>query len=253
MLVACSCGGGTPVAPATAARVAGVWVGHSTLTSASGGECAGDLLGEKIGGRDLFAAHVIQSGNSLDAGVTYEGNAMSCEFSGGVQGTSLDLTLTSCRSGRVRTLQCKSGALRELELLSRRHCRPRQQRNWKRYRHVHIQREGAGLGGTGRHALADGVVHVERARFAVERFSRLRWLGPSRLCGRDDRHSRRDGALLRGVRLVLTAAVEVQDRSHRAAPIRYVTAGCAVTGLEVVGNVDPSCVTHAQWTTRRWR
>ena len=120
MLVACSCGGGTPVAPATAARVAGVWVGHSTLTSASGGECAGDLLGERIGDRDLFAAHVIQSGNSLDAGVTYEGNAMSCEFSGGVQGTSLDLTLTSCRAGRVRTLQCKGGALRELELLSRR-------------------------------------------------------------------------------------------------------------------------------------
>lgn len=45
---------------------------------------------------------------------------MSCEFSGGVQGTSLDLTLTSCRSGRVRTLQCNGGALRELELLSRR-------------------------------------------------------------------------------------------------------------------------------------
>ena len=120
MLVACSCGGGTPVAPATAARVSGVWVGHSTLTSASGGECAGDLLGDRIGARDLFVAHVIQSGDTLDAGVTNQGNTMSCEFAGGLEGTTLDLTLTSCRSGRVRTLQCKGGALRELELLSRR-------------------------------------------------------------------------------------------------------------------------------------
>lgn len=120
MLVACSCSGGDPVAPDTAVRVSGVWVGHSTLTSASGGECAGDLLRERIGGRDLFAAHIIQSGSSLDAGVTYEGNAMSCEFSGGLQGNNLDLSLMSCRSERVRTLQCSGGASRELELLSRR-------------------------------------------------------------------------------------------------------------------------------------
>ena len=119
MLVACSCGG-DPVGPDTAVRVAGVWVGHATLTSASGGECAGERLGERIGGRDQFVAHVIQSGSSLDTGVTYQGNAMSCEFSGGLQGTSLDLTLTSCRSGRVLTLQCKGGELRELELLTRR-------------------------------------------------------------------------------------------------------------------------------------
>ena len=120
IVVACSCGGGDPVAPDTVTRVAGVWVGHSTLVSASGGECAGDLLRERIGGRDLFAAHIIQSGSSLDAGVTYQGNAMSCEFSGGLQGTTLDLTLTSCRSERVRTLQCTGGAVREIELLTRR-------------------------------------------------------------------------------------------------------------------------------------
>ena len=120
MLIACSCGGGDPVGPDTAVRVSGVWVGHSTLMSASGGECAGDLLRERIGGRDMFVAHIIQSGSSLDAGVTYEGNAMSCEFSGGLQGNNLDLSLTSCRSERVRTLQCPGGTDRELELLSRR-------------------------------------------------------------------------------------------------------------------------------------
>jgi hypothetical protein len=120
MLVACSCGGGDPVAPDTVARVSGVYVGHSTLTSASGGECAGALLSERIGARDVFAAHILQSGSSLDAGVTYQGSAMSCELSGALQGNNLDLTLTSCRSGRTRTLQCTGGALRELELLSRR-------------------------------------------------------------------------------------------------------------------------------------
>ena len=120
MVLVSACSGGDPVAPATVARVSGVWVGHSTLTSASGGECVGDLLSERIGGRDLFAAHILQSGSRLDAGVTYQGNATSCEFSGDLQGTSLDLTLTSCRAGRVRTLQCKGGELRELELLTRR-------------------------------------------------------------------------------------------------------------------------------------
>ena len=120
MLAVSSCAGEDPVAPATAARVSGVWVGHSTLASASGGECAGELLRARVGDRDMFAAHIIQSGSSLDAGVTYQGNAMSCEFSGGLQQTSLDLTMTSCRSERVRVLQCTGGALRELELLSRR-------------------------------------------------------------------------------------------------------------------------------------
>jgi len=120
MLVAVSCAGGDPTAPAAVVRVAGVYVGHSTLTSASGGECAGELLSDKLGARDQFAAHILQSGSTLDAGVTYDGTAMSCEFSGGLQGTTLDLSLTSCRSERVRTLQCKGGALREIELLTRR-------------------------------------------------------------------------------------------------------------------------------------
>jgi hypothetical protein len=119
MLVLSSCGGSDPVGPATVARVSGVWIGHSTLTSAGGGECAGELLSERIGRRDQFAAHILQSGSDLDAGVTYEGNAMSCEFAGGLHGNNLDLTLTSCRSERTRTLQCKNGETRELELLTR--------------------------------------------------------------------------------------------------------------------------------------
>src|SRR5262245_61130843 len=119
-LLTCSCGGGTPAEPTAPVRVSGVWVGHSTLATVSGGACVGDLLRGRIGARDLFAAQLVQSANDLEAGVTYQGNKIACEFSGSAQGVDVQLTLRSCRVGQVLSLDCGGGELREIEMRSRR-------------------------------------------------------------------------------------------------------------------------------------
>ena len=118
---ACGGGGGSAVAPTPPSSSAtGVWSGHATLESVSGGECVGTLLGGRVGSRDIFAAQVVVSGSDLQAGVTYQGNQIACEFSGTSQGTSLSMTTNACRVGQVLSLQCSGGVMREIELRSRR-------------------------------------------------------------------------------------------------------------------------------------
>ena len=117
VLLACSCGG-SPTSPSLADRVSGVWLGHSTLSSASGGECVGATLQSKVGGRDVFAAPIRQTGNDLLAAIAYQGNGTTCELGGNVDGTSVDLTMTSCRVGRLSGVACSDGSVRDLQMLT---------------------------------------------------------------------------------------------------------------------------------------
>ena len=117
LLLACACGSGTPAEPSPN-RVTGVWVGNATLSTVTGGECVGDVLRGKIGSRDVFAAPVVQTGNGVEATVTYQGNETACAYSGGAQGTDLQVSLTSCRVVVVRSLQCGNGETREIRLTS---------------------------------------------------------------------------------------------------------------------------------------
>jgi hypothetical protein len=118
LLLASACGGGTPVEPSPSGRATGVWVGHSTLATVSGGECVGDLLRDRIGDREMFAAPLVQTGNHVEATVSYQGNETACAYSGSAQGTDIQLTFTSCRVAEVRSLQCGSGQTREIRLVS---------------------------------------------------------------------------------------------------------------------------------------
>lgn len=118
LVLACSCGSGSAAGPSAVERVSGVWVGQSTLSSVSGGECVGTMLGEKIGGRDMFAAPMVQTGSHVEATVSYEGNKTACAYSGGRQGADIELTLTSCRVDEVRSMRCDNGESREIRMMS---------------------------------------------------------------------------------------------------------------------------------------
>lgn len=99
-------------------NVSGVWMGHITLRSASGGECVGSTLQSAIGGRDIFAAHIQQDGKNLNATVGYQGNQTSCAFAGLVNGAGVNLGMTSCQADRVRSFRCANGDVRDLQLVA---------------------------------------------------------------------------------------------------------------------------------------
>src|SRR5262245_21815208 len=83
-LLVSSCSGSSSPASPTTQRVSGAWIGNSTLTAASGGECVGSTLGAAIGSRDIFSARIQQTDNNLAASLTYQGNRTSCLYSGSV-------------------------------------------------------------------------------------------------------------------------------------------------------------------------
>lgn len=119
-LMAVSCGSSSPAGPSAAPRASGAWIGHSTLTSATGGECVGPTLAAAIGGRDIFSARIQQTDNELAASVTYQGNRTSCLYRGTTSNEAVTLNLASCPAGRVETFLCTNGVVRQLEVVSSR-------------------------------------------------------------------------------------------------------------------------------------
>jgi hypothetical protein len=115
-----SCGSSSPTSPSAAPRVSGAWIGNSTLTSVSGGECVGSTLASAVGRRDIFSARIQQDASELAASVTYQGNRTSCLYSGSAQNAAVNLNLTSCPAGRVEAFVCTDGAVRELEIVGTR-------------------------------------------------------------------------------------------------------------------------------------
>jgi hypothetical protein len=116
-LLACACGESSSPSGPSSERVSGVWMGHITLRAASGGECVGESLQPALGSRDIFAAHIQQSSETLTATVGYQGNQTSCALTGRVNGTTVTLGLQSCEADRVRSFRCGNGAERDLQLV----------------------------------------------------------------------------------------------------------------------------------------
>src|SRR5689334_5951640 len=118
LLSVSACGDSTsPAAPSTE-HVSGVWMGHITLRSVSGGECVGTTLQSSAGSsRDIFAAHIQQNDEALTATVGYQGNQTSCSFSGTIKGDAVTLNMTSCEADRIRNFRCADGSIRELQLV----------------------------------------------------------------------------------------------------------------------------------------
>ena len=110
-----SCGSNSPSAPSVA-QAAGAWVGNSTLTAVSGGECVGSTLQAAIGSRDIFTAALKQAGSMLDATVTSQGNGTSCAYTGTSGGSVIGLTMAACQADRVLRVRCGNGALRDLQM-----------------------------------------------------------------------------------------------------------------------------------------
>ena len=93
-------------------------MGHITLRAASGGECVGSSLQSSLGSsRDIFAAHIQQTGEALTATVGYQGNQTSCAFSGRVSNATVSLNMTSCQADRIRSFRCANSDVRELQLV----------------------------------------------------------------------------------------------------------------------------------------
>jgi hypothetical protein len=119
LLSVSACGGSSPPTAPTTEHVSGVWMGHITLRSVSGGECVGTTLQSAAGNsRDIFAAHIQQNDETLTATVGYQGNQTSCSFSGTVKGDAVTLNMTSCQADRVRNFRCADGSMRELQLVA---------------------------------------------------------------------------------------------------------------------------------------
>src|SRR5215510_9794053 len=118
-LLISACGSSSPTSP-SAEHVSGVWMGHITLRSVSGGECVGATLQSSAqsstASRDIFAAHIQQTDSTLTANVGYHGNQTSCSFTGSVNGEIVSLTMASCQADRVRSFRCANGEVRELQL-----------------------------------------------------------------------------------------------------------------------------------------
>jgi hypothetical protein len=115
-----SCSSSSPSGPSATPRVSGAWIGHSTLTSASGGECVGATLAAAIGSRDIFSARIQQTENELAASLTYQGNRTSCVYRGSTSNEAVSLAFASCPAGRVETFVCSSGVVRQLEVVDSR-------------------------------------------------------------------------------------------------------------------------------------
>ena len=114
-LLLSACGSSSPTSPSVE-HVSGVWMGHITLRSVSGGECVGATLQLSAGSRDIFAAHIQQTDSTLTATVGYQGNQTSCSFAGSVNGDTVSLSMASCQADRVRSFRCANGEVRDLQL-----------------------------------------------------------------------------------------------------------------------------------------
>jgi hypothetical protein len=119
-LLVAACGGSSPAAPSAAPRVSGAWIGHSTLTMVSGGECVGSTLAAAVGSRDIFSARVQQTDSELAASVTFQGNQTSCLYRGRTTNEAVSLDFASCPAGRKESFVCSSGATRQLEIVGSR-------------------------------------------------------------------------------------------------------------------------------------
>ena len=119
-LLVSSCGSSSPSSPSATPRVSGAWIGNSTLTSVSGGECVGTTLNAAIGSRDIFSARIQQTDNELAASLTYEGNRTSCVYRGSTNNQAINLNMASCPDGRIETFVCSNGDMRRLEIVDSR-------------------------------------------------------------------------------------------------------------------------------------
>jgi hypothetical protein len=115
-----SCGSSSPSGPSATPRVSGAWIGHSTLTSATGGECVGATLAAAIGSRDIFSARIQQTEGELAASITYQGNRTSCVYRGSTSNEAVSLNFASCPEGRVETFVCSNGVVRQFEIVNSR-------------------------------------------------------------------------------------------------------------------------------------
>jgi hypothetical protein len=98
--------------------VSGAWVANSTLVASSvvsGVECVPQSA---IGSRDIFLSALKQTGTSLEATVTSQGNDTRCAYAGTVDGNAVRLTKGTCQADRIINVLCADGARRDLQFLT---------------------------------------------------------------------------------------------------------------------------------------
>ena len=212
-LLVSSCGSSSPSSPSETPRVSGAWIGNSTLTSVSGGECVGSTLAAAIGSRDIFSARIQQTDNDLAASLTYEGNRTSCVYRGNTNNQSISLTMTSCPDGRIETFVCSNGDVRRLEIVDARVSVQNDNRTGRGTDTTTLNVYAAGSTDPAQHAHRDFTVSLEHARHPAQRLSHLRRIDPAWLRGRDGDHPGRVDAVLHEVRVVLSRSSVLSPQS----------------------------------------
>ena len=176
-----SCGSSSPTTPSSSPRVSGAWIGHSTLTSVSGGECVGSTLAAAVGSRDIFSARIQQNESELAASLTYQGNRTSCVYRGSTANGALNLNFTSCPAGRIETFVCSNGDVRQLEIVGTRVTAQNSGTTRDGHRYDDLERVRAGKQLRRSACSPCRPSSVERPRHPSRRLSHLRRLDSARI------------------------------------------------------------------------
>ena len=91
---------------------------HATLTSVSGGACVGTALQSALGNRDIFAAHIQQSGSISRPRSALRAIRRAVRTREPLLGTTVSLNLSSCQASRVVGVRCPDGARFDLQLVA---------------------------------------------------------------------------------------------------------------------------------------
>jgi hypothetical protein len=109
------CGSSPQTRPSPSpAQLSGVWTGEQTVTDFTGGECLGSAFEGFVGLPSQFHATLTQSGNSLTATLDIGHTGDVCTYTGTIEGSALQLTVTSCTESKTVGLRCANGALRDV-------------------------------------------------------------------------------------------------------------------------------------------
>jgi hypothetical protein len=120
-ILATGCSDSTPATPTpTYAQIGGVWRGTARTNSVTGGECFASTFTALIGGSSTVTAAITQAGAQLTSvTITDQASGGSCQYSGTVGQSAIQLTWQSCTASNVIGARCpSSGLARDIKMQS---------------------------------------------------------------------------------------------------------------------------------------
>jgi len=119
LFVASSCGSSSsPITPTPpVSPISGDWLGEETVASLSGGECLTSALQKDlVGYPSQFSGSFTQAGARVTATLDIDHTGAVCTYSGTIDGSALNMDMTSCTSTHSLAVSCPEGGARDLLL-----------------------------------------------------------------------------------------------------------------------------------------